>query len=479
MKQKIYDNSTKYTVSGSDMANGGVTGGNIAGSSEYVMDMTQGNITGILLRFSIPLLIGNLFQQVYNIVDSIVVGRHLGSKALGAVGSVGMISFLFFSLCMGLSSGIGVIISNYFGAKKDEDVKCAIANSIYVIVAAGIIMSILGYTLTEPILKLMNTPAENFEYAKTYMQITCGLTIVVALYNGISAILRALGDSKVPLIFLIVASVINIVLDLLFVIKLNMGVAGAAYATVISQFISAAGSILFAIFKNPYFKLKRGHFKLNKGILKEDLRIGIPMSIQTAMVSISCSLLQTLINGYGTDVMAAYTATGKVENIVFQPFASLGTAVSTFASQNQGAKEYKRIQKAVIRAEIITAVISAALLVAILFFRSNIIGIFVEESAVIELGSKGLLIAGSMYFFLGTIYILRGALNGMGDVFFSIMNGILEVGGRVAFAAFFMYCTSLGFWGVWYTNIFTWIIISLCAAVRLYIVLKNKSRFQK
>lgn len=203
--------------------------------SENRYVLSCGNITQILLQFSVPLLVGNLFQQVYNVVDSIVVGRYLGSKALGAVGSVGMISFLFFSLCMGLSSGIGVIVSNCFGAKKEEEVKTAIANSIYVIVAVGILMSILGFILSGPILHLMNTPSENFEYAKTYMQITCGLTIVVALYNGISAILRALGDSRTPLIFLIVASVINVILDFLFVIKMDMGVAGAAYATVIKS----------------------------------------------------------------------------------------------------------------------------------------------------------------------------------------------------------------------------------------------------
>ena len=399
--------------------------------NRYVLDMSCGNITQILLQFSVPLLAGNLFQQVYNVVDSIVVGRYLGSKALGAVGSVGMISFLFFSLCMGLSYGIGVIVSNCFGA--------------------------------------------NFEYAKTYMQITCSLTIVVALYNGISAILRALGDSRTPLIFLIVASVINVILDFLFVIKMDMGVAGAAYATVISQFVSAAGSTIFAILKNPYFKLEHRHFQQNRFIIKEYLRIGIPMSIQTAMISVSCALLQAMINGYGVNVMAAYTATGKVESIVFQPFASLGTAVSTFASQNQGANNYKRIKTAVIRAEIITAVISAFLLVAILLFRANIISLFVDDPTVVELGSKGLMIAGSMYFALGTIYIMRGALNGMGDVFFSMMNGALEIGGRIVFAAIFIFLTSLGFWGVWYTNIFTWILIALCAVIRLWVVLKRQT----
>ena len=435
--------------------------------------MTQGNIMQILLRFSIPLLIGNLFQQVYNLVDSVVVGRYFGAKALGAVGSVGMISFLFFSLCNGLSAGIGVLVSNYFGAKKEEELRRAIANSVYVLLAAGLIMSVLGFSFSGPVLHLMNTPAENFAYAKTYMQITCGCTIIVAVYNGISSILRALGDSKTPLIFLMAASVINIFLDLLLVICFHMGVAGAACATVISQFFSAAGSILFALKKNPYFNFKKQHFKYTSSMIHDYFRIGLPMAVQSAMISISCALLQTLINGYGTDVMAAYASTGKMESIIFQPYFSIGTAMSTFASQNQGKGDYRRIRKAVFCAEFLTGLFSILVFVIIFFFRTNIIAFFVNDANVIQLGARGLLISGPMYFALGTIYVTRGALNGMGDVFFSMLNGILEVGGRIAFAAVFILFTSLGFWGVWYTNIFTWILIALCAILRLVFVLKK------
>lgn len=444
-----------------------------ADRNEYVMDMTEGNSLQLILKFTLPLLMGNLFQQVYNVVDSIVVGKHLGAEALGGVGSVGLVSFLFFSLCSGMASGVGVVISKYFGAKDNKAVKSAIANALYVIVAAGVLMSILGFACANGILKLMNTPEETFQYAYTYMRITCGFTIVVAIYNGISAILRALGDSRTPLIFLAVASVLNVILDILFVIGLNLGVAGAAYATVISQFVAGIGSIIYAACKNPYFQMSREDFRLNHDILMEDFRLGIPMSIQTAMISISCALLQMLINGYGATVMAAYTATGKVESVVFQPYSSLGMALSTFAGQNLGARNYKRIKTAVIQAMGLTLALSIGLFAIILLFRENIVQAFVDDKDVIEIGAKGMLISGSMYFALGTIYTIRGVLNGVGDVFFSMVNGILEVGGRILFAVLLMYVLKMGYWGVWYTNVLTWLLIAVSAVVRLIFYLRK------
>lgn len=352
----------------------------------------------------------------------------------------------------------------------------AIANSIYVILGVGLIMSVLGVCLTGPLIRLMNTPAETVPYAYTYMKITCAFTVAVAVYNGISSILRALGDSRTPLIFLMIASVINAVLDIIFVVYLDMGVAGAAYATVFSQIVSGIGSIIYAVKTNSYFKLRREDFRVDHSILKADFKIGLPMAVQTSMISISCSLLQALINGYGPAVMAVYTATGKVEGIVFQPFSSLGLALSTFAGQNIGAEQYDRIKKAVWQAECITIGLSAVLFAAILLFRENIIHFFVTDQEVISLGAKGMVISGSMYVALGTIYTLRGALNGMGDVLFSMINGFLEVGGRVVFALILMYALDMGFWGIWYTNIFTWIVIALTAAVRLIVYLKKAQR---
>ena len=312
-------------------------------NERYVCDMTKGNEVGLLLRFALPMLVGNIFQQLYNMVDSIIVGKFVGSNALGAVGAVGNLNFLFFSLCLGLASGIGILISQFFGAGKDDYVKKIIANSVYIITISGAVMSIISFVFARPILHLMNTPAENMEDAVIYMQIVCGATVIVAIYNGISSILRALGDSKTPLIFLIVSSFINVGLDLLFVLVFHWGVAGAAWATVIAQFISAIGSILFALSRNPYLRLEKRHFTVDNDIIKKSFQIGLPVAGQNAMIAFSCVALQSVVNNYGATVMAAYTATSRVEQLVQQPFGSLGTAVSTFAGQNVGAGKYDRV----------------------------------------------------------------------------------------------------------------------------------------
>lgn len=226
-------------------------------SINYVQDMTEGNEVKLLIGFSLPMLIGNIFQQFYNLIDSIIVGKYVGANALAAVGATASLNFLAFSICLGLSIGIGIIISQYFGAKKEEDVKSAIANAVYVIAVSGLIMSLVTCLLAQPILELMRTPPEIIDDSVKFLRITSGGMIAVAAYNAIAGILRALGDSRTPLLFLILSCGVNVGLDLLFVLKFGFGVAGTACATVISQAIAALGCITFALTTNPYFKLKK------------------------------------------------------------------------------------------------------------------------------------------------------------------------------------------------------------------------------
>lgn len=437
-------------------------------NERYVCDMTKGNEVKLLLGFALPMLVGNIFQQLYNMADSIIVGKFVGSDALGAVGAVGNLNFLFFSLCLGLTSGIGILISQFFGAGKDEYVKKIIANSVYIITATGAAMSILSAFFARPILILMNTPKENMEDAVVYMQIVCGATIVVALYNGISSILRALGDSKTPLIFLIVASFINVGLDLLFVMVFHMGVAGAAWATVIAQFISAVGSILFALWKNPYLRLKKHHFKADGDIVRKSFQIGLPVAGQNALIAFSCVALQSVVNNYGPTVMAAYTATSRVEQLVQQPFGSLGTAVSTFAGQNAGAGKYDRVSASCKKSTIIVLIFSLLMIAVMFLFGAPIVQLFVNEADVIEIGAKGLRITSLMYFALGIIYITRGMLNGVGDAAYAMVNGLTEVVGRIGFAYLLMAIPAIGMWGVWYTNGLTWILAGSAGVIRFF-----------
>ena len=434
---------------------------------KYVCDMTNGNAAGLLLRFAFPMLIGNIFQQFYNMADSVIVGKFVGSNALGAVGSVGSLNFMFFSLCMGLGSGIGVLISQYFGAGQDEYVRKIIANAVYITIAAGMLMSLCGTILAKPILCIMNTPQENFVDALIYMRIVCGATVVVAGYNMISSILRALGDSKTPLIFLVAASGINIILDLIFVIVFHMGVAGAAFATVIAQVLAMLGSIWFGMRKNPYLQLKKRHFQFDREIFQNSLRLGLPIAAQNALIAFSCVALQSVVNRYGAIVMAAYTATSRVEQLVQQPFGSLGTAVSTFAGQNAGAGRYDRVSAGCKVSVRIVLLFSLIMVIVMFLLGDKIVGLFVNEPEVIGIGAKGLQITSLMYIGLGLIYVMRGMLNGVGDATFAMINGVTEVIGRVGFAWLLMMIPSVGLWGVWYTNGLTWALTGAANVIRV------------
>ncbi len=431
-----------------------------------VVDMTQGNVTKHLLKFTIPLLVGNLVQQFYNIVDSIVVGKYVGSEALGAVGAVGNVMFIFFALCMGLSAGVGILVAQYFGADDYEKVKKTIANCVYVVGSAGILMSTLAVVLAPAILTWMNTPVENYQYALDYMRITGAATIVVAAYNAISAILRALGDSKTPLIFLAVASVLNIVLDFAFVLGLDMGVEGAALATAISQCVAAVGSVAVAMWKNPFFRFEKEYFKVEKTLVRDIYGLGLPMAGQNVMISLSCVLLQSVVNGYGSVVMAAYTATSRVEQLVHQPFNSLGMAASTFAGQNMGAGLHERVKEGNRKAMKVMIAFSIIMMGLMMLLGDFIVGFFVEEHEIIAMGATGLRITSIMYAALGVIYVMRGTLNGLGDAKYALVNGVCEVVGRIVFAAILTSVPFIGFWSVWLTNGFTWIVAGAAGYIR-------------
>jgi putative MATE family efflux protein len=436
-------------------------------SGKYVQDMTEGNVVSLLVKFSIPMLIGNVFQQFYNMVDSIVVGRFVSANALGSVGVTGSLNFLMFSLCLGMSVGVGILISQYFGAKNDDHVKKTIANAIYIIAFTGIIMSIIGVVFARPVLQLLNTPKELLDDAVLYMQIVCGGTIAVAAYNGVSAILRALGDSKTPLIFLIVASIINVVLDLVFVIIFDLGVMGVGIATIISQGISAIGCILFAIRKNPYFKIEAEHRQVDWEIIRKCSIIGIPVAAQNAMIALSCVILQGVVNGFGPVVVAAFTATNRIEQLVQQPFNSLAAALSTFAGQNMGAGKLERVKQGFNKSVIIVIAFSLITLIAAQFGARYIMELFVKgEEEVIVLGAKAMKITSCFYFALGMIYVVRGLLNGAGDAMYSMLNGVMEVAGRVGFSKVLVMIPAIGLWGIWYTTGLTWFITGLASYIR-------------
>lgn len=431
-----------------------------------VRDMTSGNELKLLVSFSVPMLIGNLFQQVYNMVDSIVVGKYVSADALAAVGATGSLNFLFFSLCLGLTGGIGIIISQHFGAGDKIHVRKAIFNSIYIILTTGIIMSLLGMFLARPVLIWLRTPGNILDDATAYMQISCAGILAVAAYNCVSSILRALGDSKTPLVFLILASLINVALDLFLVINLGLGVRGVAYATIIAQVLAAAGSLIYALKKNPYFKIKKEEMIYDAGIVRKCYRLGLPLAMQSSLIAISCVALQSVVNTFGSVVVAAFTATSRIEQLVQQPFNSLGMALSTFTGQNMGAGRQDRVKRALAGSMLITAAFSILMLVLFYTFGNDIMRVFVSDIEVIDFGTQALRITSWFYFALGTIYVVRALLNGAGDAAYAMINGCVEVAGRIVFSNTLILIPSVGKWGVWLSTALTWFITGLASFIR-------------
>ena len=423
-----------------------------------VKDMTHGRETPLLLRFMLPMLLGNLFQQVYNLADSVIVGQHEGANALGSIGCTGSITFLFFSFCNGLSMGAGILIAQYFGSGRGD--------KVYIQMISGVLLSIIGYLSARPILTLLKTPAGQIDGATTYLEIVCLGTLAVSLYNYAAQTMRALGDSRTPLIFLIVACLINVFLDLLLVVGLNMGVMGAALATVLSQCISAVCSLLYGFWKNPYFKLKREHLRFDREISAKCFQIGLPLAAQSILISISCVILQRVVNGFEEAVVSAFTATTRIEQLVQQPFNSLGSAVSTFTGQNMGAGKTDRVKTAFHKSIWIAAVISLSMLIACYAAGSFMIRCFVNDPEVIRIGAMGLRITSLMFFPLGMIYITRGLLNGAGDAFYAMINGVVEVTGRVGFSLLLVVIFPIGIRAVWFATGLTWVITALAGIIR-------------
>ena len=434
--------------------------------NKFVKDMTKGNPMQLLIQFSLPLLVGNIFQQLYNMVDSIIVGNFVGANALGAIGTTNSLNFFFFSLVAGLSVGIGIIVAQYFGFGDEEKVKDAIGNSIWIITVCSVIMAIIGFVTARPILVLLDTDPVILNDAVAYLKVVSIGIVCVGFYNGVSGILRALGDSKTPLIFLIVASVLNVILDLIFVLSFGWGVVGAGVATAFSQLISALACIIYAYKSNTYFKLKKKNIKLNGSIIKKSCKLGIPVALQNSLIAFSLIVLQKVVNGYGATFTTAFTVVSRIETLVQQPFMSLGAAVSTYTGQNIGAGLKDRVRKGFNSATLVSSIFALAVGVVFWIFAPSIASIFGKDADVIRIGANGLRITCCFYIFLGLIYTTRNVLNGAGDAMFSLFTGIVECIGRVGFAYPMTLIPFMGKYGVFYATGLTWFLNGMLSLIR-------------
>lgn len=429
-------------------------------------DMTKGSEASLILRFALPMLFGNLLQQLYNIADTIIVGKHLGDDALAAVGATGSITYFFYTFCLGMSIGAGVIVSQYFGAGENKKVKSAIVNSAVVTFVFSIIITVISVLSTRPLLEFLKTPSEFIDVSVGYMRIACMGTLAVAAYNWINAIMRSLGDTKTPLVFLGVASALNVLLDLLFVMVFEWGANGAAIATIIAQFVSAVGCIIYGFSKNSDMLLEKDDIKLDGAMAKKCVMVGVPIAVQNSTISVSMIALQRVTNTFGETVMAAYTATMRIEQLIQSFFSSLNAAVSAFTGQNTGASEENRVVKGYHVTVKMSFILSAVMLAVFWLFADIIVSAFVSGDNTISIAATGLRLNSCFYIFLGLIHTTRGFLNGAGDAGYAAINGLVEVVCRIIFSLILTKIAFIGHFGIWLTTCITWFVTGIISVLR-------------
>ena len=435
--------------------------------------MTEGSPVRLLLSFSLPMLLGNIFPQLYNLVDSVIVGQFVGADALAAIGATGSITFFFFALCNGIGAGGGIVTSHFFGEGAEDKVKNCIANTAYIMLVIPTTIGAIAFFTAGPILHLLNTPDSIMADSKAYMQIMCVCMVMISVYNFASSMLRALGDSKTPLYFLIFSCLLNGVLDVIFVYNLKLGVWGAGIATLISNMVCGTLCLLFAFKTNPYFKMSRADWRVNPVILGRCVKLGVPLSLQFSLIAISCMALQRVVNSFGPVAVAAFTATSRIEQLIHQPYGTLGTALSTYTGQNYGAKKHDRIIEGYRKSMIMMAIFTIVMIPLIQIFGSPITHLFVKEPEVIEMGAKALRITSWFYIFLGVIYVVRGVLNGIGDATFALINGVTEVVGRFIVPVALCAVAAIGVWGCWWSVGIVWFLSGLTAWLR-YLYMRKK-----
>ena len=389
--------------------------------------MTSGTIWKEILLFSIPLILGNLFQQLYNIVDSIIVGNVVGSSALAAVGASGAIIQLLVGFCIGASAGAGVVTSQYYGARDDEGVRKAVHTTIAISIAAGAILSIIGVLTAPLILEIMGTPEEVFDQASDYLRVFFAGIIFSVIYNMSAGILNAVGNSRRSLIYLIIAAVSNIFLDILFVAVFKMGVVGAAIATDISQLISCIFILRFMRRSKESYRIRLRDVRFYDNLLEKIVKIGLPTGVQNIVISLSNVVVQSGVNRFGATVMASYAAFNKIDGFILLPILSMSMAATNFAGQNYGAREFDRVHKGMkvsIGMGAVYAVVAGALM---LIFAPYIIRIFTGEQAVIDYGIYMMKYMYPFYWIIAIFHIATGTIRGVGKTLQAMVMSICSL----------------------------------------------------
>ncbi len=442
---------------------------------QTISDMTTGSPAKLIIRFMIPMFLGNLFQQFYNVVDSIVAGQFLGVQALAAIGSTGSLMFFVIGWLNGLTSGFAIMVAQCFGAKKEDRMRHYVAMSVYLSVAFALVMTI-GLTLAnEPILRLMNYSEEIMPEVKAYMGIIYAGLLVTVAYDALSAFLRALGDSRSPLYFLMISAGINVFLDIVFIVVMGMGVEGCAYATVIAQAISAFCCFIYIVKKYPILHLKKEDFRYSWNSVKKLLGLGIPMALQFSITAIGTIIVQGAVNVYGETYMAGFSAAGKLQNILGTVFVAFGATVATYVGQNRGAGRIDRVREGVRCTQYMILAWSVIAMILMFFFGKYMTCIFVNssETDVLAVSVEYFHTVFWCYPFLGSIFLYRNTLQGMGYGLVPMMGGIFELAARTIIVLLVAGCTS--FRGVCLADPAAWI-AALIPLVPYYIYIMRKQK---
>lgn len=392
-------------------------------------NMTAGNPAKLILKFSVPLLIGNVFQQLYSMVDTLIVGRTLGYQALAAVGATGGLTFLVIGFVQGFTAGFAIPVAQRFGADDFEEMRHEVGTSVILSIIITVILTILSMLLTRPALELMNTPEDIIDGSYAYIIIIFAGAAATVFYNILSNILRSLGDSKTPLIFLIIASLLNIILDLLFIKGLGMNVEGAAWATVLSQLISGILCLVVIVKKFPILQLKRENFCFSLPRASRQMKLGMPMAFQFSITAIGVLILQSVLNGFGSEIIAGYTAASKVEQLSTQPMLSNGMAMATYSAQNFGAGKTDRVRAGARAGSAIAAGYAVLGALLILVFGRHISALFMENptAKILDSSQTFLNTVAAFYIPLTMIFVFRNLLQGIGKGFVPLMAGVSEL----------------------------------------------------
>ena len=440
-------------------------------------DMTMGSPVKIILNFTIPIFIGNMFQQFYSMADTIIVGKFVGTKALAAVGSVGTIMFLILGFLQGLTAGFSVLTAQRFGAGDMAGMRKTVGTAAVLSVGITIVMTVGSMLAMKPLLMFMHTPEDIFQDAYTYIMIICAGIAASVLYNLLSGVLRALGDSKTPLYFLILSAVLNIGLDLLLILVFHMGAAGAAYATVVSQGVSGIGCLFYIAKKVPLLKLHREDFRIEVYMAKMQLAIGLPMALQYSITAIGTMMVQSALNMLGSMSVAAFTAANKIEQIGTQAYVALGTTMATYCAQNMGAGQIKRIRKGFRAATIIGSIYSVLLAIPMVTVGKYLVYFFVsgDVSAIMGQADIYLKCVGIFFIPLTIVNVYRNGIQGMGYGLLPMMAGVAELVGRGVVAMLAAWKHS--YVGACLASPFAWVLAGGLLLVMYFKIMKHQEKY--